>query len=114
MSDDGWQRFCTLLRSTQSRAELGALLREMLTPHEQRVLVERCRILDHLAEGMTQRDVQKTLHVGIATVSRGARLLRYGDGVYQRVRARSLRPIALAAKLVLRRPSMGAPRPKTH
>ena len=53
-------------------------LENMLTPPELEEIASRLRIIDLLQKGIPQREVAKKLKVSIGTVSRGARVLKYG------------------------------------
>ena len=53
-------------------------LKNILTPIELEEISVRLQIFKHLMAGMPQRKIAKLLGVGIATISRGARELKYG------------------------------------
>lgn len=59
---------------------LAKLLTDLLTPTEIQSANERWAIVKGLARGETQRHVRDQVGVSVATVSRGARQLRYGTG----------------------------------
>ncbi len=54
-----------------------AFLRNILTPAELDEIATRLQIFKLLKKGVPQREVAEKLGVGIATVSRGARELKY-------------------------------------
>ena len=57
-----------------------AVLEDLFTPSEIVELGERIAILQQLKQGKTQRDVAEDLGISVTTVSRGARVLKYGKG----------------------------------
>lgn len=64
-----------LLSSSMQQNTLEDLLTTLLTEGEQQEIERRIHILQLLQAGETQRAVAKITGVGIATVSRGARVL---------------------------------------
>lgn len=56
------------------KAQLAALLDALMTEKEQAELGNRLRIFALLQQGVTQREISAQLGVGIATVSRGAKV----------------------------------------
>lgn len=74
----------SLIASLKTNREAEELLGALLTPDELHTLAERWHIITLLLSGKTQREVQKQLGVGIATVTRGARELKYGNGAFQK------------------------------
>lgn len=61
------------------REDVVRLLGDLLSPAETAVVTERWEIVKLLAAGVSQRDVRDALGVGVATVSRGSRQLKYGN-----------------------------------
>ncbi|MBI2343140.1 MAG: transcriptional regulator [Deltaproteobacteria bacterium] len=84
MQHQWFKDVCTLLASANTPEEVGEILNELLTPYERDSIAERWQIVQLLLEGRSQRDVRDILHVAIATVSRGARVLKYGRGTLQK------------------------------
>ena len=66
------------LLAQAGKAEMLAALDALLTPYEQQELVNRLEIFELLSSGMSQREVAKTVGVGIATVTRGSKALQAG------------------------------------
>ena len=64
---------------------LDALLQDLLTPAEYRELANRWQIVKRLEQGMGQREIAGELHVGLATVVRGARALLRSRGGFRRL-----------------------------
>ncbi|WP_201587705.1 Trp family transcriptional regulator [Psychrobacter jeotgali] len=63
-----------LLSKTDDQAHLAALFDALLTDKEQVELANRLTIFALLQQGVTQREISAQLGVGIATVSRGAKV----------------------------------------
>ncbi len=74
-----------LLAAAKTKAAVAKILEELLTPHEIDALAERWQIVQLLLEGHSQREVRDLLQVAIATVSRGARVVKYGTGTLQKI-----------------------------
>lgn len=73
-----------VLAAVQDPDIIERILDDLLTPAETRSVRERWAIVTRLAAGMTQREVRDEVGVAIATVSRGAQQLRYGNGGFAR------------------------------
>lgn len=63
---------------------LERLLCDLLTPSEVDAIRERWEIVKLLRAGRSQREVRDLLGVGVATVSRGSRQLKYGHDGFTR------------------------------
>ena len=61
-------------------AALQLLFEDLLTPAEVANVAERWELVKLLAAGHSQRAVAAEVGAGIATVTRGARALKYGTG----------------------------------
>ncbi len=66
------------IRSLKTNGRVLSFLKNILTPAELDEIATRLQIIKLLKKGVSQREVAKKLGVGIATVSRGARELKYG------------------------------------
>ena len=73
-----------LLRSCKTDEELTSLLEDFLTPPEQEDMIQRWKLVELLLEGKTQREVKEMVGVSISKVSRGARVIRFGNGSFQK------------------------------
>ena len=80
-----------LIGSARNKGELKELLSALLTPQEYGEIVKRWQIVRLLMKGATQRAVRDELNVSIATVTRGAREVRYGTGIFHRLYHRLIR-----------------------
>lgn len=78
----------SLIASLKTEREAAEFLGSLLTPDELHTIAERWQIITHLLSGETQREVKAKLGVGIATVTRGAREIKYGNGAFQKFFAR--------------------------
>ncbi len=70
----------SVLADLREPTEIAALVEDLLTPAEVSNIAERWELVKLLAGGMSQRAVAAALGAGVATVSRGARILKYGVG----------------------------------
>ncbi len=84
MDSDWRSQLNTLIASTKNKGEAGALLRELLSPAEYNELAMRWQIIKGLIAGKSQRTVRDELETSIATVTRGARELKYGKGTFKK------------------------------
>ncbi len=66
-------------------ATLFMFVQDLFTPAELEEFVRRWQIVKLLSTGKTQREVAEKLHVSIATVSRGARMLRNPKGGFNQI-----------------------------
>lgn len=73
-----------LIASARTEKEAGELLAALLTPSEYEEMARRWQIVRRLILGETQREIACKLGVSVATVTRGARELNYGSGVFQK------------------------------
>ena len=69
-----------VLADLRDPSQIARLLEDLLTPAEVSNVEERWELVKLLAAGLPQRGVAQRLGAGIATVSRGARILKYGVG----------------------------------
>jgi TrpR family trp operon transcriptional repressor len=70
------QQLLDHLLEADSREQLDIRLRQLLTQTEYEEVCTRLQILAQLKQGIPQRKIAESLGVGIATVSRGARVLK--------------------------------------
>lgn len=83
------QELYQLLATARTPEAVAGILQELLSPHELDALAERWQIVQLLLDGCSQREVRDRLQVAIATVSRGARVIKYGSGRLEKIYARS-------------------------
>ena len=78
-----FETFVSHLTELPSQAKVTQFLSALLTPKEIEEIANRLEIIRLLKEGKSQRDVAQQLGVGIATVTRGAGVLKSGklDGL---------------------------------
>ncbi|MES1965711.1 trp operon repressor [Psychrobacter sp. AH5] len=72
--DNAYDYLLGLLTHTDDKAQLSEIFAALLTEKEQTELANRLRIFALLQQGITQREISAQLGVGIATVSRGAKV----------------------------------------
>ena len=87
IEDSSWRReLYALLKIAGKDADLlEDVLNDLLTPEEISVLAQRWQIVKGLAQNRPQREIAEELGVGIATVTRGARLLKKPQGGLRRI-----------------------------
>ncbi len=56
------------------------LLRDILTPAELDSIVERWQLIQELEAGTPQREIAKKLNISISKITRGSRMMQYGEG----------------------------------
>lgn len=86
------------LLSLKNTDEMAAFLRDLCTPAELEVLVDRWRVVPYLLEGMPYRQIHERTAVSITTVGRVARYLNQGSGGYLAAAARAARRQAQTAR----------------
>ena len=79
MSTDPYASLLKHLTNCNDSADIAELFRALLTDKEQLEIANRIRIFDALDRGITQREISEQLGVGIATVSRGAKVMQSHD-----------------------------------
>jgi len=84
MISDWRKEFNKLIASLKNTREVEELLRELFTPAEYDECARRWQIVKMLIKGSPQRAISKRLSVSVATVSRGARELKYGGGAFKK------------------------------
>ena len=70
------ETFVSQLQKFESKAEMTAFFEALLTPKEIEEIANRMEIIRLLRSGESQREIAQQLSVGIATVTRGARVLK--------------------------------------
>jgi TrpR-related protein YerC/YecD len=88
------------LLSLKNADEMGAFMRDLCTPAELEVLVDRWRVVPYLLEGVSYREIHERTAVSITTIGRVARYLNQGSGGYLAAAARAARRLSLATKKV--------------
>ncbi len=86
------------LLSLKNTDEMAAFLRDLCTPAELEVLVDRWRVVPFLLEGITYREIHERTAVSITTIGRVARYLNQGSGGYLAAAARAARRQAQSAR----------------
>ncbi len=73
-ASDAYDYLLKLLAETDHTERLSAIFDALMTEKEQLELANRLTIFALLQQGVTQREISAQLGVGIATVSRGAKV----------------------------------------
>ena len=68
-----------------SEKELERIFWAMLTPSEIEVISQRIHVLELLHAGKSQRDVSEHLGVGVATATRGNRMLKENIDLFEQI-----------------------------
>ena len=68
-----------------SEKEIEQVLEAMLTPGEIDVISQRIHVLQLLFSGTSQREVSEQLGVGVATATRGNRMLKENLELFERI-----------------------------
>lgn len=77
---DADELLSALKQAAGNKDLLSVFLADLLTPAEWHELIARWQIVKLLAAGNSQREVSKKLHVTLATINRGARVLQNSKG----------------------------------
>lgn len=80
---DGRKELLRAFTQLKTSKDAERFLEDILTPQELNAVVERWMLIKLLIEGKTQREVRDELGIAIATVTRGARQLKYGTGGFK-------------------------------
>ncbi|MDR2850343.1 MAG: trp operon repressor [Verrucomicrobiota bacterium] len=80
-----FDRLAAVLAAIDSPEEMRAFLKELLAPGEVRDITLRWRLLERLAEGVTQRRISEELKISLCKITRGSRILKQKDAVTARV-----------------------------
>ncbi len=73
----------TLFASVEDEKEAKMLLADILTPQELESLAERWQLIQALNKGMPQRDIAEKLGISISKITRGSRMLQFGEGGFK-------------------------------
>lgn len=85
------------LAALEGPAELRCFLHDLCTPAELEALRDRWRVVPHLLQGRSYREIHELTGVSVTTIGRVARFLGEGHGGY-RIAARRLFGIAAPAE----------------
>ncbi|MEW9570638.1 YerC/YecD family TrpR-related protein [Rhodanobacter sp. Si-c] len=89
---------CQALLSLKGADEMAAFLRDLCTPAELEVLVDRWRVVPYLLDGVSYREIHERTAVSITTIGRVARFLNQGNGGYMAAAAHASRRRTTAKK----------------
>lgn len=74
-----------LIKVAADKKLFNEVLIDLFTPAEYRELATRLQIVKELKRGALQRDVVAKLHAGMATVTRGSRVLLNPQGGFNQI-----------------------------
>ena len=78
-----YRQLYELFASVKDEKEAELLLQDILTPQELDSVAERWQLVQALASGMPQREIAKKLNISISKITRGSRMLQYGEGGFR-------------------------------
>jgi TrpR-related protein YerC/YecD len=87
-ADSAETSLCEALAALSTVEEMRAFLHDLCTPAEIEVMVDRWRVVPHLLEGRSYREIHERTAVSITTIGRVARYLNQGNGGYMAAAAR--------------------------
>jgi len=87
-ADSAETSLCEALATLTTVEEMRAFLHDLCTPAEIEVMVDRWRVVPHLLEGRSYREIHERTAVSITTIGRVARYLNQGNGGYMAAAAR--------------------------
>ena len=70
-----------IISQIDNEKQMKKLLQDILTPQEIELIYERLQIVKDLKKWLSQRQIAEKLNVSTTTVSRWARVLKYGTGI---------------------------------
>lgn len=74
------QELYELFSSINNEKEAELLLKDILTPAELESIAERWQLVQQLHSGKPQREIAKHLGVSISKITKGSRMLQFGEG----------------------------------
>ena len=74
-----------VLSSIKSPDEMRLFLKELLTPGEVRDITLRWKLLELLADGVSQRKIAEELKISLCKITRGSKILKQKSAVTARV-----------------------------
>ncbi len=78
MNQTYFQQFTKQVKKFKSGKEIGEFLEAILTPAELEQIPTRLQIIKMLKKGIPQAEISAKLKTGIATVTRGSRMIKEG------------------------------------
>lgn len=73
------QELCHLFFKIKDQKTATAILNDLLTPQELFSIAERFQIIQALIQGQTQREIAHNLKISIGKVTRGSRVVQFGQ-----------------------------------
>lgn len=80
-----FETVATVLAAIDSPLEMRHFLKELLTPGEVRDITLRWKLLELLADGLSQRKIADELKISLCKITRGSKILKQKGAVTSRV-----------------------------
>ena len=80
-----FETMAAVLAAIDSPAEMRLFLKELLTPGEVRDITLRWKLLELLADGVSQRKIAEELKISLCKITRGSKILKQKGAVTSRV-----------------------------
>lgn len=79
-----YQELYAAFTNLRTVREVEELLKDILTPHEIKVVAERWQIVKAISEKVPHRKIAKNLGISIAKVTRGSKALKKSHGGFKK------------------------------
>lgn len=86
------QLLAEALAELRDPSQVAAFLRDLCTPAEIEAMADRWRVVPHLLQGESYREIHDATGVSVTTIGRVARCLAEGEGYRSAVQALRLQP----------------------
>lgn len=80
---DHFKELSQLFSKIETEKEAEKLLKDILTPTELEQVAERWQLIKLLDAGLSQREIAKKLNISISKITRGSRVMQYGQGGFK-------------------------------
>ncbi len=80
-----FETVASVLSAIKSPDEMRLFLKELLTPGEVRDITLRWKLLELLADGVSQRKIAEDLKISLCKITRGSKILKQKGAVTSRV-----------------------------
>ena len=80
-----FETVASVLSAINSPVEMRLFLKELLTPGEVRDITLRWKLLELLADGVSQRKISEELKISLCKITRGSKILKQKGAVTSRL-----------------------------
>ena len=80
-----FQDLASVIAQLKNESQIICFLESILTEKERQAILQRIAILQQLEAGTPHHEIAKELHVGVATVTRGTKVLKQKS--YQKIKS---------------------------